>query len=191
MANSTLHLTVDKGPKRGETLSRNPGALIRIGRVVRGNTFAIKDPAISQKHLIIEFSSEISRWTIKDLDTSNGTIVNDANVPSLEPFPLSDGDIVKIGETTSMSVKIDDVGSGGEAEGGLRRGRRRGARSRVVEEEEDDDFVEAPKNLGRGRTRRGNSSRVSKKDEVLDTVLEDSVEVRPRRAVRRRKSLVH
>lgn len=52
----------------------------------------------------------------------------------------------------------------------------------MVEEENDEVRAEEPKNFGRGRPRRGNSSRISKKDEILDAVVEDNVEVRPTRA---------
>ncbi|KAL0927397.1 hypothetical protein M5K25_001562 [Dendrobium thyrsiflorum] len=107
MASSTLCLTIDKGPKAGEALACNPGTVIRIGRVVRGNTFVIKDPSISQKHLTVGFLPEISRWVVTDLGSSNGTYVNGSLIsPDEEPTSLSDGDVIKIGEITSISVKI-------------------------------------------------------------------------------------
>ncbi|KAI0528906.1 hypothetical protein KFK09_001450 [Dendrobium nobile] len=109
MASSTLCLTIDRGPKAGETLACNPGTVIRIGRVVRGNTFVIKDPSISQKHLTVGFIPEISRWVVTDLGSSNGTYVNGSLIsPDEEPTSLSDGDVIKIGELSSISVKISD-----------------------------------------------------------------------------------
>ncbi|KAH0454965.1 hypothetical protein IEQ34_016889 [Dendrobium chrysotoxum] len=122
MEASNLILSIDEGPKKGETFDRRPGSFIRIGRVVRGNTLAIKDAGISQKHLIVEFHSEISRWAVTDLGTSNGTTVNGAVISPNAAFTLANGDIIKIGESTLMSVKIYAPSSVPEPR--TRRGRR-------------------------------------------------------------------
>ncbi|XP_020573897.1 FHA domain-containing protein At4g14490-like isoform X2 [Phalaenopsis equestris] len=106
MENPNLTLSIDEGPKKGETFDRRPGSFIRIGRVLRGNTVAIKDTGISQKHLIVEFNSEISRWTVTDLGASNGTTVNGAVIKPNDAFTLANGDVIKIGENTLISVKI-------------------------------------------------------------------------------------
>ncbi|XP_058084040.1 FHA domain-containing protein At4g14490-like [Magnolia sinica] len=104
--NPTLKLTIDKGPRQGETLESRPElSSIRIGRVIRGNTFTIKDPAISQKHLEIVLTA--GKWSVSDLDTSNGTFLNDVKLHPLSPSSLSDGDTIKIGQATSISVRID------------------------------------------------------------------------------------
>lgn len=182
MAAPVLRLVVEKGPKKGETLDRKPGTLIRIGRVVKGNTFAIKDPAISQHHLVIRFLPEASRWTLEDLGTSNGTLVNDAKIPPSDPFPLSDGDIVKIGESTSISVGIEAVA---EAEVEERRNarNRRGRSKKVEEVVVDSDAEEKSEVPKRNATeRRGRSKKVEDpvgvvvKDDVLEQVVEESIE---------------
>ncbi|KAL5994097.1 hypothetical protein ACLOJK_034968, partial [Asimina triloba] len=103
---ASLKITVEKGPRKGETLEAHPksSSSIRIGRVIRGNSLAIKDSGISQKHLNIAFTD--GKWTVTDLDTSNGTFLNDVQLKALSPSALADGDVIKIGESTSIAVSI-------------------------------------------------------------------------------------
>ncbi|KAK9713681.1 hypothetical protein RND81_06G044000 [Saponaria officinalis] len=68
---ATLKLISEKGPRSGETLEFNSRSTIRLGRVVRGNNLTVKDPGISSKHLSIEFDSNLGKWVITDLDSSN------------------------------------------------------------------------------------------------------------------------
>ncbi|XP_010910842.1 uncharacterized protein [Elaeis guineensis] len=192
MENPILRLVVEKGPKEGEMLECKSGAITRVGRVVRGNTFAIRDPGISQKHLAFEFLRETSRWVVSDLDTSNGTLVNDAKIRPSIPFPLSDGDSIKIGEMTSISVRIageepytDAAAAAVEEEertGVRRRGRRRGAPPARPAAERSSDATadagsEAPTRNGgraRGRSKKtAASATVPKKDDNLDAVVVD------------------
>ncbi|GAB2266455.1 hypothetical protein Dimus_001463 [Dionaea muscipula] len=105
---SSLRLIMEKGPRGGETLDFNPRSVVRIGRIVRGNTVSIKDLAISSKHLLIE-QTATGRWTITDLDSSNGTLLNSSYLPPGTPFDLRDGDEVKIGEVTSIRVRFFDI----------------------------------------------------------------------------------
>ncbi|XP_021774444.1 uncharacterized protein LOC110738373 isoform X2 [Chenopodium quinoa] len=101
---STLKLLMQQGPRQGETLEFN--SKVRIGRVVKGNNLTIKDPGISSKHLIIEFNKESGIWEIKDLDSSNGTILNSSQLKPLSPFEIRNGDEIKFGELTSIRVEI-------------------------------------------------------------------------------------
>ncbi|XP_068654797.1 FHA domain-containing protein At4g14490-like isoform X2 [Aristolochia californica] len=105
MEGPILKLVFNKGPREGEIIESHPRSKIRIGRVLRGNTLAIKDAGISQKHLLIEFNGV--NWTISDLDSSNGTFLNESQINALKPFNLSDGDTIKIGERTSFLVKVE------------------------------------------------------------------------------------
>ncbi|XP_038877177.1 FHA domain-containing protein At4g14490-like [Benincasa hispida] len=107
MESSAITLIMVKGPREGETLDFPPGTTIRIGRTVRGNSVAIKDAGISTKHFSIESESVSGKWMLRDLDSSNGTFVNDTKLPPHDAFDLSDGDIIKCGELTSILVRIN------------------------------------------------------------------------------------
>ncbi|KAL5162905.1 FHA domain-containing protein [Glycine soja] len=98
----TLRLEILQGPRGGETLEFKPGAAVRIGRVVKGNTLPIKDLGISSKHLTI--STESNKWTLRDLDSSNGTVLDGSQIPPHTPFTLQHDSIIKIGELTSIHV---------------------------------------------------------------------------------------
>ncbi|KAL2510424.1 FHA domain-containing protein [Forsythia ovata] len=119
----TLKLIVEKGPLSGQSFCFGPGSRVQIGRVVRGNSISIKDAGISSKHVLIQFGPNLDsdtapnccQWTITDLASSNGTILNDTQLEPFEPSVLSDGDVVKIGE--------DNIGK-------TRRNPRRGAAGR-------------------------------------------------------------
>ncbi|KAK8548608.1 hypothetical protein V6N13_054608 [Hibiscus sabdariffa] len=107
-----ITLVMIQGPRKGETIIYQPGSSIRIGRVVRGNNLPIKDAGISSKHLTIESGS--GKWIVRDLGSSNGTTLNSDLLPADTPFDLNDGDTVKVGETTSILIKIEGGGGGAE-----------------------------------------------------------------------------
>ncbi|KAL6221310.1 hypothetical protein ACLB2K_009061 [Fragaria x ananassa] len=188
-----LKLEILKGPRKGETLEYRPGSKIRIGRVVRGNNLPIKDSGISTNHLVID--SESGHWMVRDLDSSNGTLVNDTALNPNTPFELSDGDEIKIGEYTSISVKIDGhkeasrlrrnprraaVGKVGAA--AVNRGRRGrvAAESEVVQiEVKSENHEEIGGGEDRVPARRG---RVWKKNEVESDLEEIEVVEKPKKA---------
>ncbi|PKA48682.1 FHA domain-containing protein [Apostasia shenzhenica] len=206
MGSLKITLSIDGGPKKGETLDVYPGKLMRIGRVVRGNTVAIKDPSISEKHLTVEFLPEICQWAVTDLDSSNGTIVNGVAISPNAPAPLADGDIIKIGQCTFMSVKISAVPSAPEHR--IRRGRRITAAAAVQKEwveenmgdcsarhsedqlEVEKNPEEPAKNGGKGRAlrKKGSASAgCSKSDQSFDFVM---MEENGRRKTRARATSV-
>ncbi|GKV42289.1 hypothetical protein SLEP1_g49707 [Rubroshorea leprosula] len=94
------------GPRKGETLEFQSGAAVKVGRVVRGNTVAIKDAGISTKHLVIEPVSR--KWILRDLGSSNGTFLNSNAIPTDTPSDLRDGDVIKLGEYSSIEIKIGE-----------------------------------------------------------------------------------
>lgn len=106
---SVLSLQLEKGPRQGEVLDCKKRAKITIGRVVKSNTFAIKEEGISQRHLSIELKD--NKWMVADLGSSNGTILNGARLLPNKPRPLKNGDAIKIGEETLIRVKIESQGS--------------------------------------------------------------------------------
>ncbi|XP_013647284.2 FHA domain-containing protein At4g14490-like [Brassica napus] len=105
MTLSLLKLAFVQGPRDGESLEYKPGSTIRIGRVVRGNEIAIKDAGISTKHLRIVSDSE--NWIIHDLGSSNGTILNSETLDPDTPVNLRNGDVIKLGEYTSIVVSFE------------------------------------------------------------------------------------
>nr|XP_043618323.1 FHA domain-containing protein At4g14490-like [Erigeron canadensis] len=101
-----MKIKIEKGPREGETLEYDPTSVIKIGRVARGNTIAIRDAGISSKHLCIQFDKHLQKWTLIDIGSSNGTVLNGIDLKPNESYSLSDGDCVKIGDLTCMIVKI-------------------------------------------------------------------------------------
>jgi pSer/pThr/pTyr-binding forkhead associated (FHA) protein len=101
-----LQITVLEGPRNGEILVCNPKSTIHIGRVIRGNNLALRDPGISQKHLCFRFIQDDFRWFVSDLDTSNGTTLNGSRIEASVLVPVSDGDVFEIGEKTKLGVKV-------------------------------------------------------------------------------------
>ncbi|XP_062076768.1 FHA domain-containing protein At4g14490-like [Humulus lupulus] len=182
-----LKLEITKGPRAGETLEYRPGSTIRIGRVVRGNNLTIKDSGISTKHLSLE-SDESGKWLLQDLGSSNGSFLNDQLIDPDVPVDLSDGDCIKIGESTSISVKIE-VHDGSylgrssrrgvqEKDGGASGATNRGRRGKVAKEKEKEvecalgvenaeavDVVEVVEKPRRGRKARVLKSVVEEKEE--------------------------
>ncbi|XP_050226394.1 FHA domain-containing protein At4g14490-like [Mercurialis annua] len=105
----SLKLIIQQGPRKGETVEFPPESIIKIGRSVRGNNLTIKDLGISFKHLIIRHESESSsdcKWIIEDLNSSNGTIINSASLPPFTPFQIRHGDVLNLGEDTSILVQF-------------------------------------------------------------------------------------
>ncbi len=69
-----------------------------IGRDA-GNTITItKDSTISGKHVNILYRQ--GKFWIKDEMTANGTYLNDEDLGVEKPYPLNDGDSIRIGSTT-------------------------------------------------------------------------------------------
>lgn len=76
------------------------GKKITIGRSPV-NDFAIEDPRISEKHLMLDFSKPDS-IILKDLGSTNGTMVNKKVISSKE---LTLEDVIQIGNTQLMLLK--------------------------------------------------------------------------------------
>ncbi|KAF3528141.1 hypothetical protein DY000_02044048 [Brassica cretica] len=145
-----LKLAFVQGPRDGESLEYKPGSTIRIGRVVRGNEIAIKDAGISTKHLRIVSDSE--NWIIHDLGSSNGTILNSETLDPDTPVNLGGGDVIKLGEYTSIVVNFETgVQAEEEEEHKLPPRPRRNNRRLPVSDPDPDPVQEKPKRRGRPR----------------------------------------
>jgi ABC-type multidrug transport system ATPase subunit/pSer/pThr/pTyr-binding forkhead associated (FHA) protein len=68
--------------------------LLGIGRAP-DNALVLNDPAVSRYHARI--AREANRYLITDLGSSNGTRLNDAELPPRTARPLADGDVIHIG----------------------------------------------------------------------------------------------
>lgn len=121
---SVLSLHMEKGPRQGEVIDCRKRGKVTIGRTVKSNTFAIREDAISQRHLSIEFKD--NKWAIKDLCSSNGTILNGVPLSPDKPRPLTNDDAIKIGEETLIRVKIESRDSPEKRTLRSQAGRRRG-----------------------------------------------------------------
>jgi len=76
-----------------------PGEYI-VGRYP-SNDIVLPDPFISRRHARVFYRD--GEWFIEDLDSTNGTIVNNENIKGKGPRRISDGDEIIIGLTVIVS----------------------------------------------------------------------------------------
>ena len=62
-----------------------------------GSEITLRDQAISARHASISYKD--GKFTITDLDSTNGTFVNDSEEP-VARVEIKDNDIIRVGETT-------------------------------------------------------------------------------------------
>jgi hypothetical protein len=82
----------------------SPGAPLVIGR--EGSTLArrLADyPNVSRRHAEIALAD--GRLTVEDLNSVNGTFVNDERVPALRPRPLGNGDELRFAAVLRATVR--------------------------------------------------------------------------------------
>jgi hypothetical protein len=65
-----------------------------------------EDPAVSHAHALL-LPQPAGGWSVVDLDSANGTYVNDGSDPirANEPVPLVDGDHVHLGAWTTLTLR--------------------------------------------------------------------------------------
>lgn len=85
--------TVVRGSASKKKYELDSSQPTRIGRG-NGCQICLSDPLSSRTHVIISY--EGGKWTASDMDSRNGTLVNDAKISSIK---LNDGDRVQIGST--------------------------------------------------------------------------------------------
>ncbi len=103
---ATLHIT--SGPQEGAEIPLIT-PVVKIGRATQRATWdiSLQDRAVSRPHCEIKIGEE-EIWTITDLGSANGTLVNDLPIEADNPHPLLDGYVIKIGETTILFRLGDD-----------------------------------------------------------------------------------
>ncbi|KAB2608155.1 FHA domain-containing protein [Pyrus ussuriensis x Pyrus communis] len=167
MEPSTLKLVMVQGLRKGETFKFVLGSRVGIARVVRGNNLSIKDSDISSKHFSID--SKSGKWVLRDLDSSNRTILNGSDMPPNTLVDLTNDDDINIGEYTSVEVRI----AGYEES-------RRGRRGRLAKECEEISKVERANvkeieiagKRGKGRLPR---ARVLKTEAMKEKLVEENL----------------
>jgi hypothetical protein len=93
-------LTVTRGPAAGEVYELVGRPRVSIGRA-KANEFVVDDLSVSSEHCRIR--PEDGRFVVHDLRSTNGTFVNERRVTR---HVLSDGDVLKIGET-ALQFRMD------------------------------------------------------------------------------------
>ena len=82
-------------------LGREP---VSVGRG-EGCHIQIVDDSVSRQHLLIHPGSPAGAYIVQDLESANGTLVNER--PITEETPLADGDVIGIGQTELMFSSVD------------------------------------------------------------------------------------
>lgn len=86
------YLIVQGGPENGARLEVEKGTTI-VGRHRSGDVI-VDDPAVSRRHAEIVRTPD--GWALRDLDSMNGTFVNQRNIRGAL-HPLEDGDEIRLG----------------------------------------------------------------------------------------------
>jgi WD40 repeat protein len=77
-----------------------------IGRESIGGEY-ISDKAVSRKHLKIFFKGK--SWRIQDLNTANGTYLNDQHMLPMQEYTVSDNDVINLAGKVVLRVKEQDL----------------------------------------------------------------------------------
>src|SRR5574340_1513237 len=93
------YLVIREGTKWTDVFRLVPGQVVTVGRAPT-NQIVIKDERCSRCHLEIFVSD--GQWTLRDLDSRNGTLVGEQRV--VGDWVLSPGDIVRIGRSQLVFV---------------------------------------------------------------------------------------
>jgi transcriptional regulator with GAF, ATPase, and Fis domain len=99
------YLVIREGSKWSDVFRLVPGQSVLIGRAPT-NQIVIKDERCSRTHVEVFMSA--GQWTVRDLDSRNGTIVGDTVITG--DWPLKPGDVIRIGHTQLVFVyKLSDA----------------------------------------------------------------------------------
>lgn len=98
-----LQLKIVAGPDKGRAFDLQSGARLTVGRGEKSDT-RINDPAVSRVHF--EISLADGTVSIKDLGSSTGTFINDAQIESQQ---LQIGETIRVGDTCMKIERLDDA----------------------------------------------------------------------------------
>lgn len=93
---SSLHFLTPKGP----------GAPVSIGSS-RAADLRLDSLGISGVHA--ELVRRMGRWSLCDMESTNGTFVEGRRLPAGIPIPLGGGQYVRLGETTYLFLSPDEI----------------------------------------------------------------------------------
>ncbi|WOL08846.1 protein phosphatase 2C 70 isoform X1 [Canna indica] len=114
---SSLTLEVISGPSQGLCISRESAHTnmppLTLGRVAPSDLL-LKDSEVSGKHANINWNVNKKKWELVDKGSLNGTFLNSQVIhhPDFEsrnwsePVELADGDVIALGTSSKISVKI-------------------------------------------------------------------------------------
>ena len=92
-----LHFTASDG-SGGFTVSS--GAV--IGREAEGREYLASHMTVSRRHARVNFNVS---WFIEDLNSSNGTYINEIRIKPNEPHKIKSGDIIALSHSCIFTVK--------------------------------------------------------------------------------------
>lgn len=99
------YLVIREGSKWSDVFRLVPGQSVIIGRAPT-NQIVVKDERCSRMHVEVFMSA--GQWTLRDLDSRNGTIVGSQVVSG--DWNLKPGDVIRIGHTQLVFVhKLSDA----------------------------------------------------------------------------------
>lgn len=91
-------------PLRGERIVFNmqSAEFVLIGRL-QENTISLNDPKCSRLHCELTRTRD-GRWTLHDMNSANGTFVNDRRLT--HERCLADGDVIRIGDVELIFTEV-------------------------------------------------------------------------------------
>ena len=98
-------LSIVEGPAEGKKFALANNRVVMIGRE-EDCTFQVLDPRISRLHLQIKLDEHTKSHSAFDFDSANGVLVNGNRISG--KTPLSDGDLIRIGNTAIIYSVTDD-----------------------------------------------------------------------------------
>ena len=86
---------------------------VTVGRT-KASVLHVRDPGVSEKHAIFQWTG--ATWTVTDVGSSNGTIVNGDDLVVGVPRTLKSGDHVQLGLESAVRITIGPVEEANDAE---------------------------------------------------------------------------
>ena len=81
---------------------KNAANGLNIGRDEYSNEIAVADDSVSRRHARVNWADDAVM--LEDMDSTNGTLINDEQLTAFQPQSIKDGDTIKIG-TVEFAVK--------------------------------------------------------------------------------------